>query len=174
VALAAAGCGSSASGSKQAASTTADTSAPSGTTTRSAQTTKFRACLRKYGATLPAGGFDAGPRPGDGGDHAGTGTIPSTPTQRTGPRLSASARAKLQTAFAACRSLAPAGFGDGFSRGVASPQFARDRACMRKHGVTLPQPGSTQRQATNTKAFRAATQACGRLLAQPSGTGTRP
>jgi hypothetical protein len=77
---------------------------------------------------------------------------------------------KLRTALAACRSLAPegsVGFG-GRLPGQNKPQFAKYRACMKKHGVMLPRPGSTQQPNVDSEAFRAATKACGQLLALPT------
>ena len=68
------------------------------------------------------------------------------------------------------------GFGGRFG-GQNNPQFAKYRACMKKHGVTLPQPGSGQPGALATpassKAFRTATRACGALLAA-AVSGNRP
>ncbi|MGZ4387378.1 MAG: hypothetical protein ACXVZO_10650 [Gaiellaceae bacterium] len=171
----AAGCGGS--GSKAAATTT--TSSTTSTTGRfggrltaaqSAQFQKYRACLRQHGVDF--GGFGGnGQPPGGNGQPPAPGT-----TTRRRPTLTPAQQAAQTKALNACRSLAPSGFQfgrpAGAQNGQQGGQFAAYRSCMRQHGVNLAASGSGQQQPSfNSKKFRAATQACGHLLAEP-GAGT--
>jgi hypothetical protein len=175
LALLASSCGSASSGATPAAATTTTTTGtPSdspATGGNSAAFAKFAACMKKNGASV--GRFRGRPPVGQNppaGQNPPSGQQPPTGQRRT---LTPARQKTFQKALAACRSLAPQGQGFGLRpSGQNNPQFAKYRACMQKHGVTLMQPGSTQQPNGDSKAFRAATQACGQLLVLPaSGNG---
>lgn len=171
--LALAACGSSSSSSSAPATTTTAAAGAAGGP-QSAAFTKYAACLKAHGASLPAFG----------GRSRGSGTTTTPPTTTTTPgatrargsrfgSLTAAQRAALTKAQAACSSLLPAGARGGFGRGFggggfSSPAFAAYRNCLKLHGVTLSagiRPGTTQ-----TAKQKAAYAACAALRpARPSG-----
>jgi hypothetical protein len=157
-------------GSGSAASTTASTSPGAATTTAagaagtangsSAAFTKYAACLKKNGVTLPARGAGGAPGAGNGppGTNGGGGQPPG---QGAG-------NSKFQKARTACASLRPAGAGRGFAGGQGgnSAANAAFRNCLKIQGVTA----STSRTSAT---FKKAMTACASLRPQPQqGTTT--
>ena len=163
VALLASSCGSSTlTAQTEATTTTTTAAATTGSAVDAAAVSKFESCLRNHGVKGTWAFFTQ--RPPQGRPPRATGQPGRVFRQGN---LTPAQRATLQKAFAACRKLAPKG---GFRFGAAprdTPQFARYRACMRQHGVTLGQAPAS------TKKFRDATKACGPLLARPSSGGGR-
>jgi hypothetical protein len=163
-ALALAACGSSSSGSSASASSS---------DARDTARLKLQECLRKQGVDAPRLG-------GGGGQGGGT---PPTAAQRQ----------KLQTAIqGACKKEAQGAFGNqtDAQRQEFQDAFAKFSSCMRQHGVDLPNftpgqgpPPAAQRLNRNTPKFKAAQEACRKLLPQggrfggggpgPGGGGTQ-
>jgi hypothetical protein len=95
-------------------------------------------------------------------------------------------QAQIQTAFRACRSLAPAGGGrGGFPQPTAAQRqaFQKYAACLSKHGVKLaarpfrrragtPPPNRTFRRRPVSAKFKAAQKACASL--RPAFPGRPP
>jgi hypothetical protein len=156
-------------GSGSASSTNASTSTGAATTTaagaggttnrNSAAFTKYAACLKKNGVTLPARG--PGGAPGAGNRPAGTNGGNGGPPPGQGVGSS-----KFQKAQAACASLRPAGAGRfGGGQGGNSAANAAYRNCLRLKGVTA----STSRTSAT---FKKALTACAGLRPQPQQTTT--
>jgi hypothetical protein len=158
--------GSSGSASSTTASTVATTTAATTTgagaagNRNSAAFTKYAACLKQHGVTLPARG--PGGAPGAGNGPAGTngGNGGGVPGQGAG-------NAKFQKARTACASLRPAGAGRGFGgQGGNSTANAAFLNCLKLKGVTA----STSRTSAT---FKSAMTACASLRPQPQqGTTT--
>jgi hypothetical protein len=166
VAILLAACGG---GSGSAASTNASTSTGTATTSgagtagtagrNSAAFTKYAACLKKNGMTLPARGAGGAPGAGNGaaGTNGGNGGPP--PGQGAG-------NPKFQKAQAACASLRPAGAGRFGGQGGNSAANAAFTNCLKINGVTA----TTSR---TSAAFKKAMTACASLRPQPQqGTTT--
>jgi len=188
VALLAAACGGGSTKTSSSASTS--TTTPSGSTGSSAAAAsraKFTQCLESHGvpSSVASAGFG---RRGAGGPTSstttgGTGTG-GTGTGGTGTGGAAPGRSSLltqyQSAFNACRSDLPSGFGRGGNFNSAA--LAAYRNCLQIHGVTVPTttPGSTGSgggfgAASRSPAFQAAQKACASLLpARPTPTTTAP
>jgi hypothetical protein len=155
-------------GSGSASSTNASTSSGAATTTagaagtanrNSAAFTKYAACLKKNGVTLPA-------RRSGGAPGAGNGQ-PSTNGSRGPPPGQGAGNPKFQKAQAACASLRPAGAGRGFAGGQGgnSAANAAFRNCLKLKGVTA----STSRTSAT---FKKAMTACASLRPQPQQATT--
>jgi hypothetical protein len=152
------GSASSSTSSTGAATTAATTTGAGGAGNRSsAAFTKYAACLKKNGVTLPARGAGGAPGAGNGPPSTNGG---GSPGQGAG-------NPKFQKAQAACASLRPAGAGRGFGgQGGNSAANAAFRNCLKLKGVTA----STSR--TSAK-FKSAMTACASLRPQPQkGTTT--
>jgi hypothetical protein len=131
----------------------------------------LRRCLQKNGITLPERKGSQRGVPGAGGPlgtgGAGASAAPKLPTGVT--------RAQMQAALKECGGgQFPKGGKAVAARGAQ--RFAKFAACMRKHGVTLPQPNTTGKGPifntkgidTTSASFKAADAKCVRELA-PSG-----
>jgi hypothetical protein len=173
VALLATACGGGSTKTSSSASTS--TTAPAGSSTAAASRAKFTQCLESHGvpASVASAGF---------GRRGAGGSTSSTTTGGTAPGRS-SLFTQYQSAFNACRSDLPSGFGGGGNFNSAA--FAAYRNCLEIHGVTVPttQPGSSGTggfsgglgAASRSPAFQAAQKACASLLpARPGPTTTAP
>jgi hypothetical protein len=181
VALLATACGGGSTKTSSSASTS--TTAPSGSTgsTATASRAKFTQCLESHGvpASVASAGFG---RRGAGGSTSSTTTGGSGGTSPGG----SSVFSQYQSAFNACRSDLPSGFGRGGGTSFNSAAFAAYRNCLEIHGVTVPTttPGSTGSgagfgagfgAASQSPAFQAAQKACASLLpARSTPTTTAP
>jgi hypothetical protein len=204
--LSAVGLAACGGGSGSAATTAATTTATPTTTgaaaaggggANGAAFTKFTACLKQHGVTLPTGrgGFGGGNPPT--GTNGGNGTPPPTGTTGTTRRRGgggffggANANPKTRAALTACQKLLPAGRfgGGGFGRGGAgggqnSAAFAAYTNCLKLHGVTLARggfgrPGANGNRPKPTAKMTAALKACAALrptFQRPGGgTSTTP
>ncbi len=171
ITLALAACGSS---STSSSSSSASAAAASGGT--SATRTKFTACLKAHGVTLPSfhrptGGYGYGYGYGGGGGFGGGGP---------GGAGSRFANPKFQAAIKACGGGAFAGrFGGGRRFAFNHAAVTKFAACVRSHGFNLPAPNFTGKGPVfpasiekNAK-FQTASKACASDL-RPSGAGTPP
>jgi hypothetical protein len=174
-----AACGS-ASSSSSSSSSGASSAAASAGTGGAAGRSKFVACLKQHGVTLPSrpGGFR---RPNSGSSSSGGGTPPAG-----GPRgggffgggfgggFGARFRndPKLEAAFKACGSNFPARRFNFANRKVAIDKFAK---CVRQHGYDLPTPNVSgtgpvfPRSIESNKKFETAARSCASLLATRGG-----
>ena len=174
VAIAATGCGSGGSTASANVETATTTTTGTGTGARNnAAFQKFAACMKKQGVTVAT---TFGARPGAGSGAPPTGNPPSGAPATPNGRPVRVANPKFQAAFAACRSVAPQGFGT--RRAGAAPnnqQFQRFTACMKSHGVTLP--AAAQQTAKpidrNSSSYKKAAAACDKLLPGPGATTTQ-
>jgi hypothetical protein len=126
----------------------------------SAAFTKYTACLKKNGVSLPTRGAGGAPGAGNGapGTNGSNGGAP--PGQGAG-------NSKFQKAQAACATLRPAGAGRGFAgrQGGNSAASAAYRNCLKIQGVTA---GTSRTGA----AFKKAIAACASLRPQPQQATT--
>jgi hypothetical protein len=162
-----AACGGS---SGAASSTTASTSTGAAATTAggaagtanrsSAAFTKYTACLKENGVTLPARGAGGAPGAGTGPTSTNGGNGGAQPGQGAG-------NSKFQKARAACASLRPAGASRGFAGGQGgnSTANAAFRNCLKIQGVTA---GTSRTSAE----FKKAMTACASLRPQPQQATT--
>jgi hypothetical protein len=179
-------CGSSSSASSASSSSSAAAGGPSST----AAFTKFSACLKSHGVTLPQrrGGAPAGGRaPGGGGAPAG-GRGGGLFFGGAGGR-GAAGSTKDRAAFSACRKDLPSGgkFGGGRSRGgpggrptggghFAPAALTKFSACVKQHGYTLPKPDTSgkgpvfPRSIESNATFQKAARACSADLKPAGGT----
>ena len=172
----AAGCGGSANSAAPATTTVA---APAGTTTtggagggfRRITNTKFTACLKAQGVTLPSRGSFR-PRSTTGGQPA-TGQPPAGGGAFNNP--------KTRAAFTKCRQYLPNGgqFRGGFGGrpGAGSAVFAKYRQCLTSHGVKLTGGGPFGGANVASPAFQKAAKACRQYVpkfGQGGGGGPPP
>ncbi len=181
-ALVLAACGSSSSASSSSASSGGASSAGAGGST-SASRTKFAACLKAHGVTLPS--RPAGQRPnspGEGGPPPGGGQGGSPPYGGggfffgggNGQRRAAPGRfnnPKFRAALQACG-------GGRFTQRRFTPNKAavtKFVACVKQHGYTLPAPNFSGKgpifpaAIERNKKFQAASKPCAAQL-RPQGT----
>jgi hypothetical protein len=174
VAVLATACGGGSTKTSSSASTS--TTTPAGSTA-AASRAKFTQCLESHGvpASVASAGFGGGRR-GAGGSTSSTTTGGSSSNR-------SSLFTQYQSAFTACRSDLPSGFGGGGNFNSAAS--AAYRNCLTLHGVTVPTttPGSPRTggfsggfgAASQSPAFQAAQKACASLLpARPSSSTTAP
>ena len=165
----AAGCGGTANSAAPASTAQAQTTTGGGL--RRIANTKFTACLKAQGITLPSGGFFRPQgQPSTGQPPAGGGAF-SNP--------------KTRAAFEKCRQYLPnggqfrGGFGGG-RPGVNSAAFAKYRQCLTAHGVKLTGGGPFGGANVASPAFQKAAKACRQYAPQfgqggggpPPGAGT--
>ncbi len=174
--LLAAGCGgtsNSTAASTTTASTPATTTPGQGGGFRRIANTKFTACLKAQGVTLPSGGFFR--RRGANGQPA-TGQPPAG----GGGGGGAFNNPKTRAAFQACRKYLPNGgqFGRGGNGGrpggFNSAAFTKYRACLTAHGVKLTGGGAFGGANVASPAFQAAAKACRSLAPKFGGGGAPP
>lgn len=164
-----AACGSSSS-SSSTSSAAAGAGASTGTAAFAASRSKFAACLKQHGVTLPArngqhhffgGGANGSGAPPAGGFFGGGGAAGGG--FRSNP--------KSQAAFKACASLLPRG-GRFFRSGTGRRRAAIESfvKCVRQHGYNLPTPNLSgtgpvfPRSIESNAKFRSASKACAKLL----------
>ena len=171
----AAGCGGTAN---SAASSSTTVAAPAGTTTGGAgggfgrtANTKFTACLKAQGVTLPNGGFR---RQGNG---ASGGAAPTGPPP-AGSGGGAFNNPKTQAAFQRCRQYLPNGGqfrgGNGGRPGVNNAGLAKYRQCLTAHGVKLTGGGPFGGANVASPAFQKAAKACRQYVPRLDGQGGAP
>jgi hypothetical protein len=161
--LLAAGCGGTSN--PTAGTTTAAGQATTGAAGggfRRVANTKFTACLKSQGVTLPSGGLFRR-RSGTG---APTGGAPG----------GAFSNPKTRSAFQACRQFLPNGGqfnrgANGGRPGVNSAAFAKYRQCLTAHGVKLTGGGVFGGANVASPAFQAAAKACRASAPPASATG---
>lgn len=179
-AAALAACGSSSSSSSSSASAAVGSSSATGASgSFAAARTKFTACLKAHGVTLPnrPGGFRRRYGGGNGPAGGGAGAPPPGGFGGGGGGFLQRFRSnpKLAAAFKACASDLPRG---GFRGRFARPRHAlitKFVTCVRQHGYKLPEPNFSgkgpvfpPRIQSNSK-FLAASRACQSLLRPPGG-----
>lgn len=132
--IALAACGSSSSTSSSSATTSASATTPSGSTGAralgGARFTALRECLKKAGITLPQRTPGQRPQGGVGGFGGAISELPKGVTA-----------AQMKAALQKCGALRA-----GLRRFNSHPNktaFAKFAACMRQHGVNLPEPNTS-------------------------------
>ncbi len=167
--LVAAGCGgtsnSTAAGTTTAAAQTATGAAGGGF--RRVANTKFTACLKSQGVTLPGGGLFR--------RRSGTGAPTGQPPSGGGAG-GAFNNPKTQAAFQKCRQFLPNGGqfkrgGNGARPGINSAAFAKYRQCLTAHGVKLTGGGPFGGANVASPAFQAAAKACRASAPPAAATG---
>ena len=173
--LLAAGCGGT-TNSTAAAPAAGTTTAAGQTTTGGAGggNTKFTACLKAQGVTLPNGRQFR--RPGNGGANGGQ---PPTGQPPSGGGLGGAFNdPKTQAAFQACRQYLPNGGqfrgGNGGRPGVNSAAFAKYRQCLTQHGIKLTGGGAFGGANVASPAFQTAAKACKAYAPKFGGGGSPP
>jgi len=176
----AAGCGGTSNSPASAAAVTTTpsqtTTGPSGGGIRRIANTKFTACLKAQGVTLPSGGLFR--RRGGSGTGTSTGQTPATPPPGSGGGGGAFNNPKTRAAFQKCRQYLPNGGqfrgGNGGRPGFNSTAFAKYRQCLTQHGVKLTGGGAFGGANVASPAFQKAAKACRSLAPRFGGGGSPP